>query len=130
MNRQDIYAPELAPSSGHFAHGVAVEGGRTIYVSGQVARNADGSVEGVGDPARQTEKLLANMRCVLAQAGATLADVVQVIVYVTRMEDVPQIHAVRERCFGDCRPASTLVEVSRLRHPDFLVEMAAIAVLD
>ena len=130
MTRTDLYAPELAPSSGHFAHGVAVRGGRTIYVSGQVARNRDGSVEGVGDPARQTEKLLENMRYVLAQAGASLADVVQVVVYVRHMEDVPAIHAVRERVFGDCRPASTLVEVSQLRHPDFLVEISAIAVVD
>lgn len=125
--RVDLYAPEQAGSSGPFSHGVAVDAGRLVFVSGQVARNRDGSVEGVGDPARQTDKLLDNMEYVLAQAGCGLDDVVSVTIYVTHIEDVVAIHRVRERRFGANRPASTLVQVERLVHPDFRVEITAVA---
>jgi 2-iminobutanoate/2-iminopropanoate deaminase len=66
---------------------------------------------------------------VLAAAGSTFADVAKVTVYLTDIDDRPKITPVREEFFGDARPASTLVEVSRLAVPGAKIEIEAVAVV-
>lgn len=105
----------------------AVQAGEFLFVSGMLPVDADGTIVGDGDVIRQAEQVLSNVRAALTAAGATFEDVVRVGVFVRRMEDRAAINTVRERMFGSSRPASTLVEVSALAHPDALLEIEAVA---
>ena len=88
--------------------------------------DADGAVVG-GDVVAQAEQVFAIMARVLAAAGASAADVVKVTVYLLDIRDRPRINPVRQAFFGETRPASTLVEVSRLAIPGARLEIEAIA---
>ena len=111
------------------SHGVEVPVGKMVFVSGQVARDLDGNVVGVGDIYAQTRQVLRNMQAVLAESEATMDDVVKVTVFVTNLEEhLVASHEVRSEFFKNGYPASSLVEVSRLVHKDFLIEIEAIAV--
>ena len=107
----------------------AVEAGGVLYISGMLPVDAAGELVGTGDVIRQSEQVLDNVTAVLRATGASFDDVVRVGVYVRDMADRERINTVRRRYFGDARPASTLVEVSALAHPDALVEIEAIALL-
>ena len=114
-----------------FSQAVVVEGAaRTIYVGGQDAVAADGSIVGKGDLAAQTEQVFANLETVLRAAGATIHDVVKWSVYVVQGQDIRPGFAVFQRIWGQhaTPPAITMAFVAELAHPDFLVEMEAIAV--
>ncbi|HEX2500535.1 MAG TPA: RidA family protein [Methylomirabilota bacterium] len=119
--------PGLPAPISHYSNGVKVED--TVYVSGQVALDADGRLVGPGDVVAQTRQVLENIRKVLAAGEATLDDVVKVTVYLANVDDRPRVNEVRQAFFGANRPASTLVEVSRLALPGLLVEIEAVAVL-
>ena len=107
----------------------AVRAGNTIYVSGQGAIAEDGTLVGRGDVATQTRKVLDNMALALAAAGATLDDVVKVIVYLANVDDRPKVNEVRKAYFKDNKPASTLIEISRFAIEGMLIEIEAIAVV-
>jgi 2-iminobutanoate/2-iminopropanoate deaminase len=111
----------------HYAD--AVRFGDLVYLSGIVAMDERGNVVGEGDPVAQAEKIFENMRLVLDAVGATPADVLKVTVFMRDVADRPRINPVRQRFFGRHRPASTLVEVSRLIHDDLLLEIEAVAAL-
>lgn len=125
--REELWVDELAGPISHYTHGVRF--GDLIFVSGCVGTDADGIVVGPDDVAAQARQALRNIERVLAEAGATLADVCKVTVYLTDIDDRPKINPVREELFGAARPASTLIEISRLARPDAKVEIEAIAVL-
>jgi 2-iminobutanoate/2-iminopropanoate deaminase len=111
----------------HYSNGV--KAGDTIYVSGQVALDGEGRLVGPGDVVAQARQVLENIRQILAAGGATLDDVVKVTVYLANVDDRLRVNQVRQAYFGPNRPASTLVEVSRLALPGLLVEIEAIAVV-
>jgi reactive intermediate/imine deaminase len=107
----------------------AVRVGNTIYVSGTTATDSNGQVVGVGDAYAQTIQTLSNIERALKQAGAMMADVVRTRIYVTdisRWEEVGRAHG---EVFGQIRPATSMVEVSRLIDPAMLVEIEAVAVV-
>lgn len=112
-----------------FSQGIEVPAGRLVFVAGQVALDRQGEVIGVGDPARQTEAALENLKHVLAEAGATLAQVVRLTVFMTDMRHFPAIQEVRARYFPEDPPASTTLAVTALVNPALLVEIDAIAVV-
>jgi 2-iminobutanoate/2-iminopropanoate deaminase len=120
-------AGQLAEPISHYTDGV--EAGGFLYISGMLPMDAAGELVGAGDVIRQSEQVLDNVGAVLTAAGASFDDVVRVGVYVRHMADRELINTVRRRRFGDSRPASTLVEVSALAHPDALVEIEAVASL-
>jgi 2-iminobutanoate/2-iminopropanoate deaminase len=120
-------AGQLAEPISHYTDGV--EAGGFLYISGMLPMDAAGELVGVGDVIRQSEQVLDNVGAVLTAAGASFDDVVRVGVYVRHMADRELINTVRRRYFGDSRPASALVEVSALAHPDALVEIEAVASL-
>ena len=124
MTRRELMVDGLAPPISHYADAVAA--GDSLYISGIVPIDAEGNVVG-DDVVAQTRQIFANMRLVLAAAGAKPSDVVKVTVYLLDVDDRPLINPVRQEFFGDTRPASTLVEVSRLAVPGARVEIEAIA---
>lgn len=113
-----------------YSHAVAVTGGTTVYVSGQIPLNEKGAVVGAGDARAQVRQVITNLRKALADTGADLADVVKINVYLTSMDDLPAFREVRDEFFVGTPPASSLVQVSRLVCADCRIEMDAIAVVD
>jgi 2-iminobutanoate/2-iminopropanoate deaminase len=110
---------------------VAVSGsGRTIFVAGQLARDADGNCVGKDDMRAQIQQVGENLKRCLEAAGATLADIVKTNTYVTSYEEFSKHSDMRMRYFGSATPTSTTVEVRRLAGPDFMIEVEAIAVVD
>ena len=112
-----------------YSHVVSVEGARTIYVSGQLARDRAGNVVGKGDMRAQLRQVGENVKAALEAAGASLADLVKTTTFVTDIDEYFKHVDVRMEYFGAALPTSTTVEVRRLAHPDLLVEVEAIAVV-
>lgn len=130
MAKQEIVAPELRTPPGVFSHATTVEAtGRLVFVSGMTARRADGTIAGVGDVGVQTRQVCENLAAALTAAGGTLDHVCRVDVFVRNMEDFAAIHEVRRQFFRPPLPASTMVEVTKLAAPEYLIEINAIAVL-
>lgn len=118
--------PDLLPEPlSHYCDAVEVDG--WVYVSGLLALTAEGTLVGKGDAQLQSRTILTTLSQVLAAAGGGLDDVVKVTVYVVDMEDRTRINVERAAAFGPSRPASTLVEVTRLAHPGALVEIDCVA---
>jgi 2-iminobutanoate/2-iminopropanoate deaminase len=104
----------------------AVRFGDLLFVSGVAPLDENLNLVGGDDPATQTQQVFRNMKKILYAAGATFSDVLRVTVYLTRIDDRSKINPVRKKIFGKTRPASTLVEVSRLAIPGMRVEIEAI----
>lgn len=130
MPKTQVSTAALRNPNGGFSQATAIEAtGRLVFVSGMTARRPDGSIAGVGDVREQTRQVCDNVRAAVEAAGGTLADVCRVDVYVRNMEDFAKIHEIRAQYFAEPLPASTMVEVSKLAHPDYLIEISAIAVI-
>ena len=132
MERKNIQPEALATRvvGGHvlYSHVVVVEGKKTIFVSGQLARDGQGGVVGAGDMRAQIRQVGENVKAALAAAGATLADIVKTNTYVTDIEEFFKHIDVRMEYFG-ALPTSTTIEVRRLAHPDLMVEIEVVAML-
>lgn len=107
----------------------AVRVGNQVWVSGTTATDADGRIVGIGDPAAQTRQILANIEFALSRVGASLSDVVRTRMFVVDIDRWEEVGRVHGEVFGDIRPATTMVEVSRLIGPDILVEIEADAIV-
>lgn len=121
--------PDVAKPFGIFSNAAFEPPGVRLHISGQVAFDTEGRVVGVGDIRAQTRQVLDNIRTILEAAGGTMADIAQVVVYVTDMSHLSAIHEVRAEYFERPYPASTLVQVSALIRPELLIEISAIAVI-
>ena len=126
MNKVAIVSEKVAKPFGIFSQ--AIKTGTLIFVSGQVAKNASGEVVGKGDIKSQTKQCLENLKHVLEAGGATLENVAKLTVYVANMEHLGMIHEIRAEYFKEPYPASTLIEVSRFTHPEYLIEIEAVAI--
>ena len=129
MAKTILQSSKVATPSGIMSQGVSVPAGRLVFVSGQVARDANGQLVGKGDIKAQTRKTLENVQAVLTESGATMEDVVKVTVFVTDLgEQFAAIHEVRSEFFKSDYPASTLVEIKSLVDKEMLIEIGAVAV--
>jgi 2-iminobutanoate/2-iminopropanoate deaminase len=126
-HREEIRVPGMPEPISHFTH--VVRAGRMVFVSGCVASDENGKTVGGNDIVAQTRQVHENIRRCLAAAGATFGDVCKVTVFLRNVTDREKVNTVRKEYFGAHRPASTLVEISRLVRDDLLIEIEATAVL-
>ena len=127
MSREEIRVETLAEPMSHFTDGVRAGG--FLYVSGVIAVDGDGRLVGGDDVVAQTRQVLDNMRAVLEAGGCGFEDVVKVTIFLTDIDERPLINPLRQLAFGSARPASTLVEVSRLVLPGAKVEIECVALV-
>ena len=127
INPEGMYKP----NKNIYSQVVKATGATTVHIAGTVPFDEDANVVGIDDMKLQVTKILDNIRISLAAAGALPSDVVRINVYALNVDDyvtngAPEVIAF----FGDNKPTSTTVQVSRLVHPDWVVEIEATAVLD
>jgi len=121
---RDVFDPPT------YAQAVKVTGGQTLlFLSGQVAYDQTGNVAHRGDIVGQAREVFRAIKAQVEAGGGTLANVVKLNTYLTDIRHRADILPVREEFFGKKLPASTLVGVAALAHPDWLIEVEAIAVL-
>lgn len=131
MSHLPFNPPGLWKQNGRaFNHGVVAAPGRTVYLTGQVAWDEDSAIVGPGDCAAQTAKSFENVETVLAAVGGTLDDIVSLTIYFLFHDDLPAIQKVRAAHLpAATAPASILIQVPGLVHPDLLVELVPVAVI-
>lgn len=112
----------------HYSEGIRV--GNLVFVAGQLAVDDQLNLTGKGDPDAQARKVFENMKGILEEAGATMQDVTMLNLFVTDIKLISKIAQARRDYFGSNRPVATLVEISKLAHPDALLEVNAIAVIN
>ena len=114
-----------APPAGHYSHGI-ITSGRLLFVAGQVAVDENGDLVGGDDAAAQARQVLTNLQRVIEAGGGRMADVARTTLYLTRLEDRGPVSEVRKEFFPAPPPANTLLVVSSLASPEYLVEIDAI----
>jgi len=129
MPKQQIRTARVAAPSAHFSQEIAVDAtGKLVFVSGMTARRPDGTIAGIGDIEEQTRQVCENIKHALEAAGASMDDVCRIDVHLRNIGDRERFNKVRLQYWPANPPASTLVEVSKLASPEYLVEITAIAV--
>jgi enamine deaminase RidA (YjgF/YER057c/UK114 family) len=126
INPPDISAPQT------YSHVVIATGSRMVFIAGQVAEDGEGNLIGAGDITAQAHQVFANIGRALAAAGARPDQVTKLTIFVAnyRREHLAMIEEGRVALFGDHKPADTLIGVAALSHPDYMLEVDAVAVVD
>lgn len=123
--RQEMRVPGLPAPLSHYTD--AVRFGDLLFISGCAPLDGNDQLVGEGDVIAQARQVLTNIGTILRHAGGDFADILKVTVYLLDVGDRKVVNEVRKEFFGDSRPASTLVEVSRLAVPGMLIEIEAVA---
>jgi reactive intermediate/imine deaminase len=127
--QQHLIQPEGMPPTNGYSHVVTFTG-TMVMISGQIPLDAEGRLVGAGDARAQTRQVFHNLQMALAAAGARVADLVKLTVFLTDMADLTAFREVREEFVDPWRPpTSTLVQVSALVSPEFRIEIDAVAAL-
>ena len=121
-----IATPEVKPVA-NYTLATRLEGSRLLYISGQVAWDASGNIVGTGDVRAQARQVFHNLQSVLQAAGGDLSNLMKITTYITKIEDFPAVAEARAEVFRGELPASTLIVVKSLFHPDFLIEVEGVA---
>jgi enamine deaminase RidA (YjgF/YER057c/UK114 family) len=131
---KEIFSPATLPPPTGYSHVAKVNKGTLVYIAGQVSSDASGALVGEGNFEAQVEQVFKNVKLALEAAGATMADIVKLNSYLVAevsQDDLPKMRAIRDRYLNKEKPpASTLVVVSRLARPGWLIEIEAVAAID
>jgi enamine deaminase RidA (YjgF/YER057c/UK114 family) len=120
--------PTISKPAASYSHVVTAEGStKLVFCAGQVGVTPDGTVLGPEDFDAQAKQVMANLTNALAGGGAKLSDVTKITIYIVNPHDVPKARAVLKQYFGEHPPGSTLCILRGLAHPNFLLEIEAIA---
>ena len=125
--REELRVEGLPEPISHYTDAVRV--GDLVFLSGLIAVDREGALVGGDDVVAQARHVFESMGSVLHAAGCGFEDVVKVTIFLTDVDDRPKINPVRQEVFGAARPASTLVEVSRLAVPGARIEVEAVAIV-
>ncbi|HET9042600.1 MAG TPA: RidA family protein [Burkholderiales bacterium] len=130
MAKQQVTTSKVREPMGHFSQAIAIEAkGKLVFISGMTARCPDGTIAGIGDVEAQTRQVCENLKSAVEAAGGTMENICRVDVYVRNIEHFDKIHKVRREYFKAPAPASTMVEVTKMVSPEYLIEINAIAVI-
>ncbi|HSE88852.1 MAG TPA: RidA family protein [Candidatus Binatia bacterium] len=129
MSRKTIQPNSLNDPRPRYSQGILTEGGKVLFIAGQTASDKDGNVVGKGDIKAQTRQVFENIKAVLEAAGGSFDNVVMTTTYITDRKYREGYNEVRRNIYQQDPPTSTLVIVSGLANPDYLIEIASIAVL-
>ncbi|WP_448951661.1 RidA family protein [Labrys neptuniae] len=115
-----------------YSHVIVAKGSRLVFIAGQVAEDGAGNLVGAGDMVAQAKQVFANIGLALTAAGARPDQVTKLTIFVAnyQRDHLPQIEEGRVSLFGAHKPTDTLVGVARLSHPDYMLEVDAMAVVD
>jgi enamine deaminase RidA (YjgF/YER057c/UK114 family) len=127
----ELINPEDLPTPATYTHVVIARGSRMVFIAGQEPEDEHGNIVGRGDLTVQARQVFSNIGRALSAAGARPEQVTKLTIFVAgyRREHLPVIEAGRLALFGDHKPADTLVGVESLSHPDYLIEVEAVAII-
>ncbi len=108
----------------------AAKAGKTLYIAGQIARDADGNLVGKGDFEAQARQVYTNLKNILKESGGDLKNIVKMTTILTHYDYVESRRKILDEFFGDIMPPNTLMIIESLASPDYMIEVEAIAVLD
>ena len=122
----------LKPKSVHPVEGYshAAKAGKTLYISGQVAKDRDGKLVGQGDFETQARQVFTNLKNILEEAGGSLAHIVKMTTFLTHFHYRDAFRNVRQEFFTEPFPPHTFLIVQSLAMPEYLIEVEAVAVMD
>ena len=126
----EFLQPQAMPPSAALGFTQVVRVGNWVYVAGQTSVDRGGNIVGEGDATAQTDKIFENLTYAMESVGGTLNNVVKTVVYVVGEENLDAVRVARSGRFGDTPPANTLVVVSRLARPEFILEIEAVAYVE
>ena len=131
---KEIFSPATLPPPTGYSHVAKVNNGTLVYIAGQVSSDASGKLVGEGNFEAQVEQVYTIVKLALEAAGATMADIVKLNTYLVAevsQDDLPKMRTIRDRYLNkEQPPASTLVVVTRLARPGWLIEIEAVAAID
>ena len=131
---KEIFSPSTLPLPTGYSHIAKVNKGTLVYIAGQVSSDASGKLIGEGNFEAQVEQVFKNLKLALEAAGAAMTDIVKMNTYLAAevsQDDLPKMRAIRDRHLNKEKPpASTLVVVSRLARPGWLIEIEVVAAID
>lgn len=108
----------------------ATRAGNTLYIAGQIAKDKDGNLVGIGDIESQVRQVLTNLKNILKEAGGDLHNIVKMTTFLTHFNSIEGYRRVRGEYFTEPCPPNTLLIIDSLALPEFMIEVEAIAVLD
>ena len=131
---REFFSPQTLPPPVGYSQIVKINKGTLVYIAGQVASDAAGKMVGEGNCEAQAEQVFRNLKAAVEAAGGKMADIVKINNYIVADVDpneLPKFRAIRDRYLNtESPPASTLVYVSRLARPGWLIEIEAVAAVD
>jgi enamine deaminase RidA (YjgF/YER057c/UK114 family) len=129
MATKVIQPKSLSDPRPRYSQGILAEGGKLLFIAGQTASDKDGNVVGKGDIEAQTHQVFKNLSAVLEEAGGSFDNLVMTTTYITDRKNREGYNRVRMQYYKTNSPTSTLVIITGLAHPDYLIEINGVAVL-
>lgn len=130
LEKRCVNPSSVAPPIGAYSHVVEVSSRKLLFIAGQVAVDEDGHLVGRGDFRAQTDRVFRNLQSILSSFGASFSNVVNLTIFVTDMGNRAALSDVRSRYIKDQFPASTLIQITALAQPEYMIEIAAVAAID